>query len=190
VRQDFPFLIVQLPEYGKNNANGESGWAELREAQWLTAKNVPNTGIAVTMGLGDPANVHPRKKQEVGRRLALLAEKQAYGRDGIDSGPVYKSMKPDGDKIDLSFDNIAGGLQAQGGKLEGFTIAGEDHKFVSADAKIEQDHVIVSASGVSHPVAVRYGWANSPTCTLFNKAGLPTAPFRTDDWPVTSVNAK
>jgi len=190
VRQDFPFLIVQLPEYGKNNANGESGWAELREAQWLTAKNVPNTGIAVTMGLGDPANVHPLKKQEVGRRLALLAEKQAYGRDGIDSGPVYKSMKPDGDKIDLSFDNIAGGLQAQGGKLEGFTIAGEDHKFVSADAKIEQDHVIVSAAGVSHPVAVRYGWANSPTCTLFNKAGLPTAPFRTDDWPVTSVNAK
>ena len=187
---DFPFLIVQLPEFGKNSADGQSGWAELREAQWLTARNVPNTGIAVAMGLGDPGNVHPIKKQEVGRRLALVAEKQVYGKDVVASGPVYKSMKVDGDKVELTFDSVAGGLEAQGGKVEGFTIAGDDKKFVPADAKIEGDHVVVSAAGVSHPVAVRYGWANSPTCTLYNKAGLPTAPFRTDDWPVSSVNAK
>jgi sialate O-acetylesterase len=187
---DFPFLIVQLPEYGKNTPEGDSQWAELREAQWLTAKNLPNVGIAVAMGLGDPANIHPLKKQEVGRRLVLVAEKQVYGKDVIDSGPAYKSMKVDGDKVEVSFDSMGGGLEAQGGKIEGFTIAGDDHKFVPADAKIESDHVVVSAPGVPHPVAVRYGWANSPTCTLYGKAGLPAAPFRTDDLAVSTVDAK
>jgi sialate O-acetylesterase len=138
--------------------------------------------------LGDPNNVHPLKKQEIGRRLALVAEKKVYGMDVVDSGPVFKSMKIEGDKVELTFDSVAGGLEAQGGKLEGFTIAGEDKKFVPAEAKIEGDTVIVT--GVPHPVAVRYGWANSPVCTLYNKAGLPTAPFRTDDWPLTSMNAK
>ena len=195
---DFPFLIVQLPEYGKNLPSGDSSWAELRESQWLTAKNLPNTGIAVTMGLGDPGNVHPLKKQEVGRRLALVAEKLVYGQDVIDSGPVFKSMKTDGDKVELTFDNLAGGLVVQGDKIEGFTLAGDDHKFVPAEAKIESsagtglagDHVIVWAEGVAHPASVRYGWANSPTCTLFNKAGLPTAPFRTDDWTLSTVALK
>ena len=187
---DFPFLIVQLPEFGKNQPNGDSSWAELREAQWLTSRNVPNVGIAVAMGLGDPGNVHPTKKQEVGRRLALVAEKQVYGEDVIASGPVYKSMAADGDKVTLTFDDIAGGLEAQGGKLEGFTIAGDDHKFVPAQAEIRGSTVVVSAPGVNHPVAVRYGWANSPTCTLYNQAGLPAAPFRTDDWPVSSAKVK
>ena len=195
---DFPFLIVQLPEYGKNLPTGDSAWAELRESQWLTAKNLPNTGIAVAMGLGDLANIHPLKKQEVGRRLALVAEKLVYGQDVIDSGPVFKSAKVDADKVQLTFDNVAGGLEAQGGKIEGFTIAGEDHKFVPAEAKIESsqgsglagDRVVVWAAGVAHPASVRYGWANSPTCTLYNKAGLPTAPFRTDDWTLSTVNLK
>jgi len=187
---DFPFLIVQLPEFGRNNPSGVSDWAELREAQWLTVTRLPHVGVAVAMGLGDPADIHPKKKEEVGRRLALIAEKTVYGKDVIDSGPVYKSMQIDGGAVRLSFDELGGGLETHGQKLEGFTIAGEDKKFVPADAKIDGDVVIVEAQSVTHPVAVRYGWENSPTCTLYNKARLPAAPFRTDDWPISSENAR
>jgi sialate O-acetylesterase len=189
---DFPFLIVQLPEYGKNLPSGESSWAEIREAQWFTATNLPNCGIAVTMGLGVPEKLHPSNKQAVGHRLALVAEKQVYGQNVIDSGPVYKSMKVDGDKVELTFDPT-GGMVAQGGKLEGFAIAGDDHKFVAAEAALDSgagDRVVLSSPQVPHPVAVRYGWANSPVCSLYNKAGLSAAPFRTDDWPVSGANAK
>jgi sialate O-acetylesterase len=190
---DFPFLIVQLANYGKDKPDGSSDWAELREAQALTARNVPHCGLAVTIDIGNPANIHPTDKQDVGKRLALQAEKIVYGKDVLDAGPTYASMAIDGPVIGVMFDHVGGGLVAKDGKLEGFSIAGEDQKFVPAEAKIDGSVgsiVDVSAPSVAKPVAIRYGWANSPTCTLFNKEGLPAAPFRTDDWKAVTADAK
>jgi sialate O-acetylesterase len=187
---DFPFLIVQLANYGKDKPDGTSEWAELREAQTLTARNVPHCGMAVTIDIGNPANIHPTDKQDVGKRLALQAEKKVYGKDVLEAGPTFISMAVDGPVIGVMFDHVGGGLLAKGGKLEGFSIAGEDQKFVPAEAKIDGSIVDVSSPSVHKPVAVRYGWANSPTCTLFNKEGLPAAPFRTDDWKAVTLDAK
>ena len=152
---------------------------------------MPNTGMAVIIDIGDAKDIHPKNKQDVGKRLALWALANTYGKDVVYSGPLYKSMEKKGDKIVLHFDHCGGGLVAQGGEpLKGFAIAGEDHKFVWADAKIDGDTVVVSSEQGRQPVAVRYAWADNPVCNLYNKAGLPASPFRTDTWPGTTVNGK
>jgi sialate O-acetylesterase len=178
---DFPFYIVQLAAWQATNAQPrENTWAELREAQAMTAQNVPNCGLALAIDIGDAGDIHPKNKQEVGRRLALSALAQTYGQKIEYSGPWYRSMKVSDGKIRLSFDHAKSGLVAKGGKLTGFAIAGEDHKFVWADAVIDGKTVIVSSPGVAKPVAVRYAWDINPVCNLYNQAGLPAVPFRTD----------
>ena len=181
---DFPFLFVQLANYmERKDQPGDDSWAELREAQLMTLK-VPNTGMAVTIDIGDAKDIHPKNKQEVGRRLALNALKIAYGKDIVFSGPIYKSMKINGNKIELTFDHIADGLKMSNGKvLKGFSIAGVDKQFKWAKAKINDDKVEVWHPDIDNPVAVRYAWASNPECNLVNSADLPASPFRTDDWP-------
>jgi sialate O-acetylesterase len=182
---DFPFLVVQLPNHGTAPELGDSIWAEMREAEFLTQKKVPDTGLAVTIDVGDPGNLHPPRKMEVGERLALWALGTTYGEKIVYSGPLYDAMKVEGDAIRISFEDVGGGLEArgQGGELKGFSIAGVDRKFHFAYARIEGDSVVVSSPDVPAPVAVRYAWADSPECNLWNKEGLPASPFRTDDWP-------
>ncbi len=180
---DFPFLFVQLPNYGqRQNVPTDSNWARLREAQ-LKCLTVPRTGMAVTIDIGDAADIYPRNKQDVGRRLALAALKVAYGRDVVHSGPVFESMTVSGDKAVLSFRHVGAGLAVKGQTLTGFAIAGADRQFVWADASIRGDKVIVSSPAVPQPVAVRYAWANNPDGNLYNREGLLASPFRTDDWP-------
>ena len=181
---DFPFLFVQLAPFMKIQPEpGESNWAELREAQLLTSLKMPNTAEAVITDVGEENDIHPKRKEPVGARLARAALALAYGRKIEYSGPVYDSMKVEGNRAVLSFTHVDGGLEARGGALEGFTVAGEDRKFVKADARIEGDKVVVSSPQVQPPVAVRYGWANFPVVNLWNKEGLPASPFRTDDFP-------
>jgi sialate O-acetylesterase len=180
---DFPFLFVQLANFmERKDEPGDSAWAELREAQLMTLK-LPNTGMAVTIDIGEAADIHPKNKQDVGKRLAAWALGTTYGQKVAISGPLYDSMKVEGSKIRLRFTHADGGLVAKGGKLAGFAIAGEDRKFVWADATIDGDTVVVSSPQVPSPVAVRYAWADNPECNLYNGAGLPASPFRTDDWP-------
>ncbi len=188
---DFPFLFVQLANFMEvKDTPGESAWAELREAQLMTL-DLPYTGMAVTIDIGDAKDIHPKNKQDVGKRLALWALAKTYGRRVAYSGPLYQSMETNEGKIILHFDHCAGGLVAQGGEpLKGFAIAGEDRKFVWADAGIQGDTVVVSSKEIAAPVAVRYAWADNPVCNLFNKAGLPASPFRTDTWAGTTVNNK
>ncbi|MFA7345670.1 MAG: hypothetical protein WC003_15330, partial [Terrimicrobiaceae bacterium] len=148
------------------------------------ALKLPNTGMAVTIDIGEAQNIHPKNKQEVGRRLSLLALSRTYGKKQVDEGPRYQEMKVEGGKIRVRFQALGGGLAAKGGALKQFSIAGDDKKFVWADAVIDGDSVIVSSPQVSAPVAVRYAWANNPAgCNLLNKEGFPASPFRTDDWP-------
>ena len=150
-----------------------------------------NTGMATIIDIGEASNIHPKNKQDVGKRLALWALAQTYGKDIVYSGPLYKSMKVDRGKIRLSFDQAGGGLVARGGgALKGFSIAGADRKFVWADAKIDGNTVVVSSDDVANPVAVRYAWADNPVCNLYNKENLPASPFRTDDWPGLTVDAR
>jgi sialate O-acetylesterase len=186
---DFPFLFVQLAPWNAGNPNGPT-WAELREAQLLTSQKVPNTAEAVITDVGDLKDIHPKQKEPVGGRLALAAEALAYGKKIEYSGPVYESMKVEGNKAVLSFTHTGGGLEAKGGPLEGFTIAGPDHQFVKAEAEIRDGHVEVWSKDVEKPVAVRYGWANFPVVNLYNKEGLPATPFRTDDLPLTTAPKK
>ena len=188
---NFPFLFVQLANFMAVTPEPvESAWAELREAQLMTLA-LPNTGMAVIIDIGEADDIHPRNKQDVGKRLALWAMAKTYGKDLVYSGPIYKSMSTEGNKVILDFEHVGGGLVAKGGEpLKGFAIAGEDRKFVWADAKIDGDTVVVSNNEVSEPVAVRYGWANNPVCNLYNKEGLPTSPFRTDEWPGVTVDKK
>jgi sialate O-acetylesterase len=181
---DFPFLCVQLAPYMKiEDKPTDSGWAELREAQLLATKKLPKVGIAVITDVGEEDDIHPRKKEPAGARLALLARKLAYGQDIVAMGPLFKKMRTEGNRAVLSFDNVGAGLECKGPKLIGFTIAGPDHKFVPADAEIRGETVVVSSPAVEKPVAVRYGWANFPVVNLWNKNGIPATPFRTDDWP-------
>lgn len=183
-RGDFPFLFVQLANFMKTLPEpSESAWAELREAQSM-ALSLPKTGMAVAIDIGEADDIHPKNKQEVGRRLALAALAIAYGKDVVYSGPLYESMSIEGNRIRLRFKHVDGGLVAKDGEgLKGFAIAGEDRKFVWAEARIEGDTVVVSSPQVPNPVAVRYAWADNPVCNLYNRAGLPASPFRTDDWP-------
>lgn len=184
-QKDLEFLIVQLPNHGAvPDEPGESAWAELREAQLMTAQHVPNTGLAVTIDVGDPADLHPHRKMEVGDRLALWALGTTYKEPGEYSGPLYESMKVEGSQVRIRFSHLGSGLEARGEtNLTGFAIAGADHKFHWAAAHIDGESVLVQSPDVPHPLAVRYAWGDSPPCNLTNKEGLPASPFRTDDWP-------
>ena len=179
----FPFLFVQLAnfEYGSEEPI-ESDWAELREAQLMTL-DYPNTGMAVIVDIGEADDIHPRNKQDVGKRLYFAAKKVAYGEDVVHSGPIYKKMQREGNKIKLRFDHIGSGLMTPDNKkLIGFTIAGSDKKFYWAKAEMINDEVVVYADEVKEPVAVRYGWDINPECNLYNTEGFPASPFRTDSW--------
>jgi sialate O-acetylesterase len=182
---DFPFYFVQLSSFETAPINHtEYSWAELREAQHLTLR-FPNTGEAVTIDIGEANDIHPRNKQDVGLRLALNALAKTYGKNIEFSGPEYKAMKTDGNKIILTFTHADGGLIAKGryGYLYGFSIAGDDRKFVWAKAHVEGNTVVVYSNEVNRPVAVRYAWLNNPEdANLYNSDGLPASPFRTDDW--------
>jgi len=201
---NFSFLFVQLANFmAANPEPSESEWAELREAQTMTLA-LPNTGMAVIIDIGEANDIHPKNKQDVGKRLALWALAKTYGKELVYSGPIYKSMKIErraivrGDVRDyecviaLFFDHVGSGLVARGDEpLKGFALAGADRKFVWADAKIAEGNVIVvSSDKVSEPIAVRYAWANNPVCNLYNKEGLPATPFRTDDWPGLTADKK
>jgi sialate O-acetylesterase len=188
--EDFPFLIVQLPNHGESHELGNSIWAELREAQLLTSKTVPNTGLAVTIDVGDPKNLHPPRKQEVGERLALWALGTIYGEKLVYSGPLYESMRVEGNQVRIQFDLFGSSLVAHGDAVKGFSIAGPDRKFHWADAHIDGDTIVVSSEDVASPVAVRYDWANSPEGNLYNREGLPASPFRTDDWPGATLDSR
>jgi sialate O-acetylesterase len=183
---DFPFYFVQLANYldPPRDPNERSQWAELREAQAATLATVAGTGMAVTIDVGDRDNIHPANKRDVGQRLARLALARTYHRPIEDAGPQYRSMSVEGGRIRLHFAHAAG-LAAEGGQPKGFAIAGDDRKFVWAAAQVDGESVIVSAPEVPEPRAVRYAWANNPgDVSLRNGAGLPAAPFRTDDWPL------
>jgi len=177
---DFPFLFVQIACLGGKRPPEPPKrclFCEIREAQ-LAGLRLPNTGMAVAID-SDPA-LHPKNKQLVGKRLALAAFAIAYGQKVEYRGPMFEKMGMEGDKARIYFKYTAGGLVCKGEKLIGFSIAGEDGKFVWADAEIEGDTVVVWSDKVQKPVAVRYGWAGNPECNLYNKLGLPAVPFRTD----------
>ena len=163
---------------------GDSDWAELREAQLLATQVLPKVGQAVITDVGEENDIHPRKKEPVGARLALAARGIANGQKLVYAGPTYKKMRVKGDKISLQFDHVGGGLEARGGELKGFSVAGADQKFVWAKAEIEGEQVVVSSPQVAHPVAVRFGWADYPVVNLWNREGLPATPFRTDNFPM------
>jgi sialate O-acetylesterase len=182
ISEKLSFHIVSLANYQPPSTDQD--WPALREAQAMTAKQTPHCGHAVTIDIGDARDIHPKNKREVGRRLALSALANTHGRDIAWSGPWYRSMEITGKGIRLTFDHTNGGLMARGGPLTGFTIAGEDKKFVTASAVMDGETVLVSSPDVNKPVAVRYAWSANPSCNLHNKAGLPAVPFRTDDWPL------
>jgi len=210
---DFPFYFCQLANYQKKGDQpGDSAWAELREAQSMTL-SLPKTGQAVLIDVGESGDIHPRNKRDVGTRLALIALAKDYGKSIPFSGPVFDSVKKDGNKMILRFQHADGGLVARKlqetydvrtlgketaplvrnsptSELEGFAICGEDRKWVWADARIDGDSVIVSSDKVPSPIAVRYAWGDNPTCNLYNGAGLPASPFRTDDFPATTLDKK
>jgi sialate O-acetylesterase len=170
---DFPFLFVQISNY-KSSANED--WAELRDQQLKTLA-LNNTAMAVTIDIGNPDNVHPTDKVDVGLRLALAARALSYGEDIGFSGPIYRQATPEGNAIRVWFEHHAKGLMAKGGELTGFEVAGADGKFVAAMAKIDGNTVVASSDAVAEPRFVRYGWSNSPQCNLFSGEGLPASPF-------------
>jgi sialate O-acetylesterase len=173
---DFPFLYVQIASFKSTPAED---WAELREQQ-LKALALRNTAMAVTIDIGNPDNVHPTDKLDVGLRLARAARALSYGESIEYSGPIFRQATPEGAAIRVWFDH-AEGLMAKGGAVSGFEVAGADGKFVPAAAKIEGATIVASSPEVAQPVFVRYGWANSPDCNLFNAAGLPASPFTSAD---------
>lgn len=181
---NFPFYFVQLASFNSDNGNSKDGstWAELREAQAMTL-SLPNTGMAVTTDIGESNDIHPKNKQDVGKRLAAIALHDVYRKDIVFSGPTYKWMKVEGNKAKIYFTNVGSGLMAKNAELQGFEIAGADKQFYSAKAVIEGDHVVVYSDSVSDPLAVRFGWIDDAgKDNLFNKEGFPASPFRTDDW--------
>ncbi len=183
---DFPFYFVQLASFNAAMGNSTLGstWAELREAQTMTL-SLPNTGMAVTTDIGEATDIHPRNKQDVGHRLAVIALNQLYNKKQVCSGPVYQSMNVEGNKIRVRFTSTGSGLMAKDkyGYLKGFEVAGTDQKFYYAKAWIEGNDIVVSSDAVNSPVAVRFAWADNPDdANLFNKEGLPAVPFRTDTW--------
>ena len=210
---DFPFYFCQLANYRPKFATpGESSWAEVREAQ-TSALKLPHTGQAVLIDIGEGLDMHPRNKKDAGERLARIALAMDYGNKIPFSGPVYESAKVQQGKIRIKFTHTDGGLVAKplpdtyvvrsfagetaplvrnspNSELEGFALYGEDGKWFWADAKIEGDSVLVWADQVPKPIAVRFCWADNPNCNLYNASGLPASPFRTDDFPATTLNNK
>jgi sialate O-acetylesterase len=182
-QDDFPFLFVQLANNKKPAAdpNEKSEMAPVREGQFKTLR-LEDTGMAVAIDIGDADNIHPKNKQEIGRRLGLVARALVYGEQSVYSGPLFRKVKIKGHTVRVSFRHTEGGLTAKGDTLKGFAIAGPGGKFFWADAKIDGKVVVVSSPDVPEPVAVRYGWADNPTVNLYNGAGLPASPFRTDGW--------
>ncbi len=186
-----PFLIVQIAPYDKERAySPDTVWAEIRDAQWHIANEDPRTALIVTIDVGDEQDIHPRNKGPVGARLAMAARGIAYGEDIEYSGPIYDQVKVEGDKVRLSFKHLGGGLVAKDGPLKGFTVAGKDQKFHPAKAEIDGESIVVWSDDVAHPEAVRYAWLAFPEGNLWNKAGLPASPFRTDAFPITTQNNK
>ncbi len=183
---DFPFLFVQIANFDTTRGTfpTQGTFPEVREAQ-LMALALPNTAMSVAINIGDPNELDPADKQDVAHRLALAAEARVYGRKVVYSGPLYQSMSVEGSSIRLRFQHVDGGLVGKGGPLKAFEIAGEDQKFVPATAQISGETVVVrsTARNVPHPIAVRYGWSGNPPCNLYNQAGLPASPFRTDERP-------
>jgi len=187
---DFPFFIIQLPGWQKpSEVPEDSDWAELREAQAVTAAEVPECDYVCTLDLGDAADIHPKRKREVGERLSLMACVRAYGRNAEYSAPRYSGMIIEGSRIRIRFSHPGTGLMVKdGAQLTGFGIAGDDRKFAKATARISDDTVVVEAAGVPQPLAVRYAWGANPVGNLWGRIGLPVPPFRTDDWPAITLN--
>jgi len=196
---DFPFLFVQLPSIyapAKNPVQNDP-WPPMREAQ-ARALALPNTGMATTVDIGDPWDVHGKDKKDIGERLALIARREVYGEKSVvDYGPVFESMKIDGAKVTIKYKGLGSGLvlgvppwtpthviPPVSTELKGFAIAGSDQKWFWARAEIKGDRVVVWSADVPKPVAVRYDWADNPPGNLYNKEKLPATPFRTDDWPI------
>ena len=173
---DFPFLFAQISSF---KSTGYEGWGVIRDAQ-RRALSLANTGMAVTLDVGDPDNVHPPDKQTVGHRLALNALDIAYGEHFEDAGPLFRQASPENEKIRVWFDH-AEGLTAKGGDSTGFEVAADDHKFVAATAKIDGQTIVAAAPGVKSPKYVRYAWANAPTANLYNRAGLPASTFSSEN---------
>ena len=178
-KEDLPFYYVQLPNFARDK---DTGWRGVREAQLMTLK-MPNTGMAVTIDIGDPRNLHPADKREVGYRLSLIALNKLYDKDVCYSGPLYDSYRIEGSKFIIKFNHIAEGLMAkEGNELKGFMVAGDDSVFVPAKALIDHDRIIVWSDEIDQPVTIRYAWDDNPDCNLYNTAKLPASPFRLDDW--------
>jgi sialate O-acetylesterase len=191
---DFPFYFVQLASFdagGSTNKNSGYQWAELREAQTRTL-SLPNTGMAVTSDVGEAKDIHPRNKQDVGLRLALAALNNTYKKNVVGSGPMYQSMKTEGNKAIISFSHVGSGLMAKDkyGYLMGFEVSGADKQYHYAKAFIQGDRVVVHSDNVTAPVAVRFGWYDEISeNNLYNREGLPAVPFSTDNWErVTTAN--
>jgi len=182
----FPFYFVQLSSFNETNGNSNNGsmWAELREAQTQTLQ-LPNTGMCVTTDIGDPLDIHPKNKQDVGKRLAAIALNKIFKKNIVYGGPSFKSMEIDGNKIIASFENLGSGLATPDkyGYVKGFEIAGKDQVFYYAKAKIVDDKVVIYNENVKNPVAIHFGWADDASDNnLYNKEGFPAVPFRTDNW--------
>ena len=174
---------MQLANYQQRASEpGDSTWAELREAQALTLA-LPNTGMAVAIDIGEAGDIHPRNKHDVGGRLARWALADTYGKPVVKSGPLYVAATREGAAMRVRLKHAAGLTTSDGKPARGFAIAGADRRWHWADARIENDDVVVSSPAVTQPVAVRYAWADNPEATLRNGEGLAASPFRTDDWP-------
>ncbi len=182
---EFPFIMVQLANYMQRvDHPQESAWAELREAQLKTRLVMDGVGMVTTIDIGDANDIHPKNKQEVGRRLSLVARDLAYGEHLVCEGPLYSGYRIENDKIRIMFSSSSSGgmTSSDGGVLKGFEVAGADHVWHEADAEVSSVGVVVSSREVAFPLAVRYAWADNPECNLVNATGLPASPFRTDDW--------
>jgi sialate O-acetylesterase len=177
---ELPFYIVQLANFGNPDERVDRGWARLRDAQ-AQALGVPATGMAVTIDIGDARNIHPRNKQEVGRRLALIAKAQVYGIQGAFAGPTFAGAKREGNAMRVRFTNAGARLVALG-DVASLELAGADGVFHPASSEIDGDTLLVSSWEANEPVAVRYAWSNAPEANLYNDAGLPAVPFRSDSW--------
>ena len=180
---DFPVAWVQLPNFipPRSGANGIHNWAIIRESM-LKALDIPNSGMVVAIDMGEAGDIHPKEKRPVAQRLAAWALAKVYGQEIPFSGPLFSRIDVKGEKMVVSFAYVEGGLVAKGGDVKGFTLAGADRQWKPAKAKISGDQVIVSCPDVPVPVAVRYAWADNPECNLFNGAGFPGSPFRSDNW--------
>jgi sialate O-acetylesterase len=172
----FPFLFVQISSF---LSTSRENWPVVREAQRRTL-GLANTGMAVTIDIGDPTNVHPANKQDVGARLALLAEHIAYGKNVEDTGPLFREATISGSAIRVWFDHADTGLKVQGSELKGFEVAGEDRQFAPAQGRIDGSTVVLTSDAIREPRYVRYGWQNAPEVNLFNGAGLPASPFTSE----------